>query len=73
MSYELPNRCLFFFGQLEQTGSVPLRDYERVALSDGESVEERQRELALHPDAVLFKTAKRTVVLVHELNRSRQS
>jgi hypothetical protein len=38
LSYELPNCFLFFLGQLEQTGNVPLRDYERVALSEGESV-----------------------------------
>ena len=73
MGDELPNRRLFLVGQLKQTGNVSLRDDEGVALSDGESVEERNGELALDSDAVPLKTAEGTVVLVHEVNRSRRS
>ena len=66
LSHEVPNRRLFLFGQLEQTGNVPLRDDERVALGHGESVEQRYSELALHPDAGFLQVTEGAILLVHD-------
>ena len=53
-----PHRCLFFFGQIEQAGDVPLGDDERVAFGDGKSVGKCHGELVLQADAGRLQVAE---------------
>lgn len=60
-----PKVSLFFVGQVEQTGDVPLGDDERVAFCDWKFVSKCGGDAVLQVDTGCFQMAKWAAVLIH--------
>ena len=64
-SHQPPQGCLFFFGQIEQAGDVPVGNDEHVALCDRKCVEKSCCKIVLQQDARFLQVTKWALGLIH--------